>query len=344
MNQTYSSASRFSPKRPFLPRRALRPDLVQAMLTQAYGRSPVDFTQHEQPVLVDAGRDMTGIDPSQPVRLLGYYNRATAGRERRGLVLSLHGWEGCSHSHYNLLVGSRLLDAGYDLFRLNLRDHGPGYHADPHALNKGIFLGTLLEEAAIAAHHVAEMAGDLPFYIIGPSMGGNFALRLALWHGKEPFHNLHHVVAISPAINPATSTKALDANPLYLRYFRDRWLGSLRAKQRLFPKLYDFSNLDERLPMYELTDQLVREYGFFPSADAYFEVYGVTAKDLEQLTVPTTIVTAANDAVIPAAEFYTLPPHPLLDVQIHPFGGHVGFTDLFPVRHHLPAMVLEAIG
>jgi predicted alpha/beta-fold hydrolase len=337
------TASRFNPDTPFQPKRVVRAGLIQSLLTRCYPKHVIEFTRYERPVLLDAGDDETGFDTEQPVRLLGYYNRGRDDHKRRGLVLALHGWEGCSHSHYNMLMGSALLDAGYDLFRLNLRDHGPGIHANPYALNRGIFLGTLLNEVTTAVRSVAAMAGDLPFYVVGPSMGGNFALRLALRHAQNPFQNLRAVVAVSPAIDPAASTRALDAHPLYLRYFRQRWVNSLRAKERLFPELYDFSDMDERWSMYKLTDHLIRKYKLWDSADEYFHVYGVKAGDLQDLTVKTTIITAADDAVIPAAEFYSMPRNPLLDVQIHPHGGHVGFTDVLPLNHHLPAMVLAAL-
>ena len=173
-----TATTRFRPEKPFLPHRPARSGAVQTALARTRPKAIDQFTRAEQPILLDAGPDMTDMDPGRNVRLLGYYSR-TPAIDRRGLVMTLHGWEGCSHSNYNLVLGSSLLKAGYDVFRLNLRDHGPGYHADPYQLNKGIFLGSLIDEAAAATHRVAEMAGDTPFFIVGASMGGNFALRLA---------------------------------------------------------------------------------------------------------------------------------------------------------------------
>ena len=46
-----------------------------------------------------------------------------------------------------------------------------------------------------------------------------------------------------------------------------------------------------------------------------------------------------NDPVIPIVDFYTLAPHPLLDVQIHATGGHCGFIDAPPVRHHMADLI-----
>ena len=46
----------------------------------------------------------------------------------------LHGWEGSSDSLYLLSLAQPLFEAGYDVARLNLRDHG-----DSHHLNEEIF-------------------------------------------------------------------------------------------------------------------------------------------------------------------------------------------------------------
>lgn len=330
----------------FQPRPLVRHGLAQTLLSQWKPPGATDFLRDERPMLLDAGTDETGMDPDRPVRLLAYYNRSPVNPEDdrgKGLVLLLHGWEGCSHSAYNIVVASALLNHGYDVVRLNLRDHGPGRHVDPHALNRGLFLGSLLREAATATHRIGEMAGDRPFYIAGPSMGGNFALRLALWHADHPFPNLRRVMAVSPAINPSRATKVMDSKPLYRRYFHERWTGSLQRKADLFPDIFDFSDLDMQAPVYVLTDRLVRRFGIFDDAEAYFNTYAVGGDDFERLTVPTHIITAANDGVIPVADFYAIKPHRLLDLCVYPTGGHVGFVDGFPVRHRCPEMLLALL-
>ncbi|MEM7536053.1 MAG: hypothetical protein AAF639_27980, partial [Chloroflexota bacterium] len=61
------------------------------------------------------------------------------------------------------------------------------------------------------------------------------------------------------------------------------------------------------------------------------------------LSVPTTIITAKDDPVIPVEDFYKIVPHPLLDIQIYETGGHVGFIDILPWRHYLPIFVLREL-
>ena len=241
-----------------------------------------------------------------------------------------------------------MIEAGYDTFRLHLRDHGPRHLVNPCSLNRGLFLGTLIDEVATATRRVAELAGGRPFYIAGASMGGNFALRLALEHRRQPIPNLAKVVAVCPAINPGRATDALDSNPATRRYFRERWLRSLRSKQQLYPDLYDFRPLEQIPLVSDMTDWMIRRYGHlaqnrFQSAADYFATYPVGNARLADLSVPVTIIAAANDPVIPVADFYDLPTHPLLKLQIHPSGGHCGFMDVLPMRHHMPQMVQAEI-
>jgi predicted alpha/beta-fold hydrolase len=337
-----------TPRTTFHPHPLVRSGSVQTVLAMVRPKG-IDVTADEQPLLLDAGLDRTGAEPERPVRLHGYYNASRAPGAPRGLVMILHGWEGCSHSNYNVILAQALVERGYAVFRLNLRDHGPGLHVDPYALNKGLFRATLIEEAANATAQVARLAGDQPFYIVGASMGGNFALRLAKWHSEQSaFHNLQKVVAVCPAINPARATDALDRNPGTRRYFRQRWLRSLRAKRLVNPALPDLAEI-ERMPLVrDMTDWFIRQPAVastprFTSAAEYFAAYSVLGDALAQLTVRTTILTARNDPVIPVVDFYTLAPHPLLDVQIHASGGHCGFIDAPPVRHRMADLILPEL-
>jgi uncharacterized protein len=344
------------PLSPFRPHRLLRGGRIQTFASSYPSRRLRRGLPGEQVVILDAGHDATGYDAS--VRLVGYYNRHDTSNDSqvdaspvdarqkdtsRGLVISLHGWEGNSHSPYGIITGKRLLAEGYDLFRLNLRDHGPRLHVDPYALNQGLFLGTLVEETLCAVQQVAAWAKDLPVYLVGPSLGGNFALRLAVLHATQPIANLRRVVAISPAINPSRSTDRIDSQYPFRRYFRARWLHSVLAKERLFPHLYDFSPLVKISRLRPMTEWLVQHYSDFNDAEDYFSRYSVLGDALAGLTVPTTILTAADDPVIIVDDFERLTTSPLLDLKIEPFGGHVGFVDLWPLRHLLPEMILAEL-
>ena len=350
MHLKTTQISQFSTHR---PRRVVRSSDVQTILSSVKPHNVEWLEQLETPIIFDAGHDFSGYDGDRAVRLLGYFSPAVddsapglpktrAGE--RGLVMTLHGWGGCSHSTYNMSMTDRLVRAGFDVVRLNIRDHGPGIHAIPEQLNTGIFLGTLLEEVAAASRRVGELAGDRPFYIVGASLGGNLAMRLVALHRRDPIPNLQHVIAISPAINPISATDAIDPRPVYRYYFRRNWLASLRRKEQLFPQHFDFSGVEQYSKIRDMTEWLVENYSTtHTSADEYFASYAVKPESLADLTVPLTVLTARDDNVIPAADFEALPADPLLQIHMHDFGGHVGFADIFPFRHYLPQMVLEVL-
>jgi predicted alpha/beta-fold hydrolase len=81
------------------------------------------------------------------VRLAAEYD-LSSGRvspSKKALVILIHGWEGSSRSAYQVTTAKYLLDRGFDVLRLNMRDHGDTQH-----LNRGIFNSTMTAEVADA--------------------------------------------------------------------------------------------------------------------------------------------------------------------------------------------------
>ena len=112
---------------------------------------------------------------------------------------------------------------------------------------------------------------------------------------------------------------------VYLRYFEKKWRDSLLRKRALFPQKHDFDDRTLKLHMRELTEWLVQRHTDFGSIDAYFDGYSIAGARLAGLQVPADILMAADDPVIPLAEFHalSLPAHARLELTEH--GGHCGF-------------------
>ncbi|HEX2596708.1 MAG TPA: alpha/beta hydrolase, partial [Luteimonas sp.] len=89
------------------------------------------------------------IDGGDGVRLQGVHS-AVPGVTARGLALLLHGWEGSAESSYMRLTAAQLLQRGFEVFRLNFRDHG-----DSHHLNEALFHSNRIDEVVQAACDVA---------------------------------------------------------------------------------------------------------------------------------------------------------------------------------------------
>lgn len=265
------------------------------------------------------------VDGGDGVRLRGYWSRQARGMSS-GLILLLHGWEGSSDSTYIRHTGRYFFERGFDIFRLNLRDHG-----DSHHLNEGLFHSARIDEVFNATRFISSLSGDRPFFIIGFSLGGNFGLRIARRHTAEPIANLARVFAVSPVLNPLRATLAIDQGFfLYRSYFVKKWKKSLKRKQALFPDRYRFDDILRLDTCMEITDAVIPRYSPFRNHEEYFRTYTLLGPVFEDLAVPVTIITSADDPVIPVEDFYSLRGNRYLEVKIEPYGGHCGFLDPFP--------------
>jgi hypothetical protein len=75
------------------------------------------------------------------------------------------------------------------------------------------------------------------------------------------------------------------------------------------------------------TDFFVRRYTDFGSLEAYLNGYALTDGRLAELSVPTRMILAADDPVIPVADVDELGQSPALTLELSAGGGHCGFVD-----------------
>ena len=275
------------------------------------------------------------IETAEGIKLLGYHSVQNDG-QAKGLVILLHGWEGSTDSTYLLRSGRSLYANGYDIFRLNFRDHG-----DSHHLNKGIFYAVLLEEVYQAVLQAAGFSSGRPVFLVGFSLGGNFVLRILKKCVNVPIKNLCHVVSISPVLNPQKSTEKIDRITYIRKYFLAKWRRSLTKKQVLFPDLYDFTDVMGVKTIQALTDALLEKYSDFTTAQDYFDAYSVMGPAITNLHTPTTIVTAEDDPIIPIKDFYDLKLNKHIRLVIHPHGGHNGFITGFNLQSWYENMIIR---
>jgi predicted alpha/beta-fold hydrolase len=304
--------------RDYRPPRSLRSPHLQSVLGSSALRR-----RRGREALVATGAITTPhiIDAGDGVRLQGLHT-AMPGREPRALALLLHGWEGSAESSYMQLTAARLLAQGFEVFRLNFRDHG-----DTHHLNEGLFHSNRIDEVVQAAAEVSRRYATRPMVVAGYSLGGNFALRLAL-RAQAAGIPLVHVAAVCPVLDPARTMEAMEHGlPLYLWYFERKWRDSLARKRALFPQQHNFDDQVLGLRMRPLTQWMVERHTQFGSLDRYFDGYSIAGDRLVALRVPASILMAADDPVIPVEAFHALqlPRDARLEIAEH--GGHCGFLE-----------------
>ena len=278
------------------------------------------------------------LDCGGGVRLAGYHSPQPATARPKGLAVLIHGWEGSHESVYLFSLACTLYDAGYNVFRLNLRDHGATHH-----LNEEMFHSARMDEVYGAIKAIERLDPVRPLSVVGFSLGGNFALRIGMRgapHGVRP----HLSIGVCPAINPAATMHALDHGPkMFHRYFIGKWRRSLRAKLAAWPDKYDFTDIWPITNFTEITARFVERYTEYGALEKYFAEFTLTPEMIRASPSPLAIIAAQDDPVVPHADFKGLVDRDGLRFLAPKYGGHCGFVENFRLRSWAEHRILELL-
>jgi predicted alpha/beta-fold hydrolase len=326
------------PGREFLPARWLRSPHLQSILSSLPLRRP--RVERRAAPLLERSRELL-LDCGDGVTLQAFHAQPAVPNGR--LVVLLHGWEGSASSLYILSLGQSLLDAGFEVLRLNLRDHG-----DTHHLNRELFHSCRIEELMGALREVQRLAAGRPLELVGFSLGGNFLLRataLAGQPGPDASLRIARVIAISPVLDPAVTLTALERGLfVYRRYFVTKWSRSLLRKQRAWPQHYDFAPLLRKPELRHMTAELVSHHTGYPHIDDYLAGYAITGDRLATLSAPAVILAASDDPIIPPRDLQRLANSAHLRIVQTRFGGHTGFVSGWKQESWTNDFVLRELG
>ena len=255
------------------------------------------------------------------VRLQGFFNTQN-NSANKPLVLILHGWLGCAASLYLLPIASDLFTKGFNVVRLNFRDHG-----DTQQLNKELFHSCRLNEVLNATQAIHDQVPHSNFYIIGFSLGGNFALRI----GAEVQHTklkIKKIISICPVMNAANALNETQSMPrMYTEYYLRRWKNMLKIKHKLFPDTYDMATIQQQRSLTDMTEHLLLQYTEFDSVANYLRGYSITGDRLKTLNVNSDVYIAEDDPVIPSHDHTNLYASEFLNIHLTQFGGHCGYLN-----------------
>ena len=240
--------------------------------------------------------------------LTAQYSRAS--QADAPVVIIIHGWLGSADSSYVLSSAQALHDQGFQVVRLTLRDHGNTAH-----LNEGLFHSAMTDEVVAAAQFIMEDFPDSRVGLMGFSMGGNFALRLAKHLPKLT------TLAICPAISPAHTVEQIGGSLIYQKYFMGKWRALWEQKQRAFPESYDFSALAGHSSIQILTEIFIADHTQFARIEDYYAAYDLRGDAL--VGVEATILAAKDDPIIPPEHYRDLPAS--IEVELTGKGGHTAY-------------------
>ncbi len=244
-------------------------------------------------------------------------------RAARPTAIIVHGLEGSSNSQYVIGNSNKLLRAGGNIIRMNMRNCNDTEHLTPTLYHSGLSSDVL----AVMRHFIA-LQSLQSISLIGYSMGGNLVLKLAGDLGLSAPPELHSVIGVSPAIDLGPSADALHApiNRLYELKFLRALMRRFRRKSALFPRAYDPNRATGVSSLRDFDHHITALYSGFSGADDYY-YRAAAARVLDRIAVPTLIINALDDPFIrlTGESRATILANPNITFLETAHGGHCAF-------------------
>lgn len=264
---------------------------------------------------------MFEVEPG--VRILGHCRWQSVDAKEQPTLLLVHGLEGSSASRYMLGTADKAFQQGFNVIRLNLRNCGDTEHLTPTLYNSG-----LSGDIRAVILELIERDGLPRIFLAGFSMSGNIALKLAGEEAEAAPRELAGICAVSPSIDLSSCAEAINrrANWVYQQSFLRSLRRRIRNKQKLYPELYDTSDLHLVRTIRDFDERYTAVDGGYLDADDYYSRASALSL-IGHIRIPSLIIHAQDDPFIP---FESLGEASIVDnscvlVLAPPHGGHVGF-------------------
>ena len=256
----------------------------------------------------------------------------------KGQIILLHGLEGSSEAGYIASFAQESLTRGFGVHRLNMRTCG-----GTESLCETMYHSGLTGDTRHVLETIARRFPG-PQFLVGFSLGGNVALKLAGELGETEL--LTGLIAISTPIDLAKSVRAIDkpSNILYARRFLDRLRSRIRRKSALSPDIYSEEGLDAVRNIWEFDDRFTAPlFGFGTAANYYATQSAIHF--LDAIRVQTLVIAAKDDPLVPFESYQhaAFGTNGALTLLATEYGGHLGFLSRSRPRFWLDGLSLDWI-
>jgi predicted alpha/beta-fold hydrolase len=277
--------------------------------------------RREFPRLLEPEARYFDVAPGTRVLAECYWQRA---RDRHPSILGLHGLEGSSRAHYMRGIADKGFAAGFNVILLNQRNCGGTEHLAP-----GLYHSGLTHDADFVIRDLIAREGLPAIGVIGYSLGGNLALKLAGDHGTAAPPQLLGVCAVSPTMDLGRCVRALErrSNFIYQWNFVRNLKRRMKRKVEILPGSFDLAPLAGVRSVRSFDEAYTAPHHGFRDADDYY--YRASAlRVVSRIVVPTLIIASDNDPFVPWEQFQApeLAANPHITVTITRDGGHCGFV------------------
>lgn len=258
----------------------------------------------------------------------------------RAQIVCLHGLEGSAEAGYILSLSQAALLDDVGVHRLNLRTCG-----GTEDLCQTMYHSGLTADTWEVLQRLRLRFPEQPLLLVGFSLGGNVALKLAGEYQCESV--LSGVCGVSTPIDLATCVRAIDKpkNFLYARRFLDRLKKRVRRKSLRSPELYNPEFLDSINSIWEFDNRYTAPLFGFGTAANYYATQS-SRNFLSSIEVPALLIAAKDDPLVPFSvysENRDICANPHLELLAPEHGGHLGFLSRRAPRFWLDGIILKWI-
>ncbi len=246
-------------------------------------------------------------------------------RAAKPTLLALHGLEGSVESHYMRGLAREAWALGWNAVLLNQRNCGGTEHLTPSLYHSGLTADPFEVLSELHAEGLRQ------FGVVGYSLGGNLALRIAgelATVSARAGLPVRSVVAVSPTMDLDLCVRAIERpmNFLYQWHFMRNLRSRMRRKAALWPGQYDIAALGRLRTIRQFDDAYTApRAGFGTAANYYHQVSAIRLTD--RIAIPTLIVGSEDDPFEPPEQFLRpeVTGNPNIRVMLSKNGGHCGF-------------------
>lgn len=245
-----------------------------------------------------------------------------ASEPTQKLVILSHGLEGNSTKQYIVGMVKLMNENGFDCLAWNFRSCGGEMNRTSRFYHSGA-----TDDLDFVINH-AVTKGYEEVYLMGFSLGGNLTLKYLGEADRKRSVTIKKAVVFSVPMDLRASSLSIikRENRVYMHRFMNTLKPKVKAKSLLFPDkinlekdhlvktLYDFDNI-YTAPLHGFDDA----NHYYQSCSSMFFV--------QNITIPTLIVNADNDPIVPGSSL----PQDLLasltqvQLELSAEGGHCGF-------------------
>jgi predicted alpha/beta-fold hydrolase len=234
-----------------------------------------------------------------------------------GEIVMVHGLEGSGEAGYIESLAATALRSGYAAHRFHMRTCGGTAHLSPTLYHAGL-TGDLA-----AVLRVFRQEGRTPAFVVGFSLGGNVALKLAGELGESAAEIMRGVCGVSAPLDLEAAARRVAArdNRLYERRFVRKMRQRLLSTGRY--QAADLAGLDS---LVAIDDRITAPSFGLGTADNYYRTQSAIGY-VDRIRVPALLIQAKDDTIVPwrILDHPAVRGNPHIQIVLTEHGGHLGF-------------------